>query len=95
MTLENTIKELCSKVRQSSKPLARAGTETRTQILLTLARTIEENRQEIVEANAEDLARGQSSGLSAAMMDRLKLMKIVSSSLRHPFARLPISRPRR
>ena len=73
MTLETTITELCSRVRQASKPLARAGTETRTQILLTLARTIEENRQEILEANAEDLARGQSSGLSAAMMDRLKL----------------------
>ena len=73
MTLEKTIIDLCSRVRQASKPLARAGRETRTQVLLTLAHVIEEHRQEILEANAEDLARGQSSGLSAAMMDRLKL----------------------
>ena len=76
MTLEQTIIELCSKVRQSSKPLARAGHEKRTKVLLTLAQVIEDHRQEILEANAEDLARGQSSGLSAAMMDRLKLNEV-------------------
>lgn len=73
MSLENDIIDLCSKVKQASKPLARAGHETRTKVLKTLAQVIESQRQEILEANAEDLARGQSSGLSAAMMDRLKL----------------------
>ena len=73
MTLEATITELCSKTRQAAKPLARAGSETRTKMLHTLASVIESDQHEILEANAKDLAYGQSNGLSAAMMDRLKL----------------------
>ncbi|MEC8052303.1 MAG: glutamate-5-semialdehyde dehydrogenase [Myxococcota bacterium] len=73
MTLEATITELCSRTRQAAKPLARAGRETRTKILHTLASVIESGQHEILEANAKDLAYGQSNGLSAAMMDRLKL----------------------
>ena len=73
MTLEATITELCAKTRQAAKPLARAGSDTRTKVLYTLASVIESDQHEILEANAKDLAYGQSNGLSAAMMDRLKL----------------------
>ena len=73
MTLEATITELCAKTRQAAKPLARAGSDTRTKVLHTLASVIESDQHEILEANAKDLAYGQSNGLSAAMMDRLKL----------------------
>ena len=50
MTLEATITELCSKTRQAAKPLARAGSETRTNILHTLANVIESGRHEILVA---------------------------------------------
>ena len=89
MTLENTIVDLCSKTKRSAKPLARAGSKTRTKVLLTLAGIIESERHAILEANAKDLAYGQSNGLSAAMMDRLKLDDARLGALELQSATLP------
>lgn len=81
MTLEETIEEVCRRTRKSAKPLARAGAQVRTDVLLALARKVSDEKAAILEANRQDLAFGASSGLSAAMMDRLKLDEVRLSNL--------------
>jgi len=53
--------------------LAAATTEEKNAALLALSRRLVEERGRILEANAKDLDAGQASGLSKALMDRLKL----------------------
>ena len=73
MTLEDIISDVCRQTRESAKPLARAGSDMRTAVLKTLAKNVRNDASAILEANEQDLAFGRANGLSAAMMDRLKL----------------------
>ena len=60
------------KARAASRPLAIAGAE-KNAALVAMADAIERHEAAILEANAIDVANGEESGLSPAMMDRLKL----------------------
>ena len=59
--------------RAAARPLAIASTERKNAALAALAESILRREQEILDANAIDLANGEEAGLSAALMDRLKL----------------------
>ncbi len=61
------------KARAASRPLAIASTEQKNAALVAMADAILRNEKAILEANAIDVANGEESGLSPAMMDRLKL----------------------
>ncbi|MEO1677032.1 MAG: glutamate-5-semialdehyde dehydrogenase [Pseudomonadota bacterium] len=65
--------DLGSAAQAAAAELATAPAETRASALTHAARAIEERADEILEANAKDLAYGQDKGLSPAMMDRLAL----------------------
>lgn len=59
--------------RAAATLIARSTTEVRNRALLATAEALDAARGELAEANAQDLAGGQKSGLDAAMLDRLEL----------------------
>jgi glutamate-5-semialdehyde dehydrogenase len=61
------------KARAASRPLAIADTKQKDAALAAMADAIERSEKAILDANAIDVANGEESGLSPAMMDRLKL----------------------
>ena len=61
------------KARAASRPLAIAGTKQKNAALIAMADAVERSEKAILDANAIDVANGEESGLSPAMMDRLKL----------------------
>jgi glutamate-5-semialdehyde dehydrogenase len=59
--------------KQASALMARAGTASRNKALHSLARLLRANVQALQAENAKDLERAKAAGLSAPMVDRLKL----------------------
>jgi len=64
---------LARQAKEASRELARLTTAEKNACLLAMADALEANRQSIQEANAIDMDAGAKHGLSAAMLDRLKL----------------------
>jgi glutamate-5-semialdehyde dehydrogenase len=73
MTLTEQMTRLGRQAREASRPLARLTTAQKNDCLLAMATAIEENRAAILQANATDMENAAQAGLSAAMLDRLKL----------------------
>ncbi len=67
------IQKLAQRSKQASRELAAASTLDKNEVLNRLARLLDENREQIKEANEKDLAAGRENDLSAAMLDRLML----------------------
>jgi len=61
------------RARAVAAELARTPTATKAQALRAAAAALRQGAEAVLAANAEDMARGQAAGLSAAMLDRLKL----------------------
>jgi len=72
-TTGTTIAELARAARRAGREVARAGVERRTAALVAIAEAVERRRVEILTANRADVEAGLAAGLSAAMVDRLKL----------------------
>jgi glutamate-5-semialdehyde dehydrogenase len=71
--LAETIELLGLQARQASRAMARAGAAARNQALRELARLLRAHIEPLQADNQRDLARAQEAGLSAPMLDRLKL----------------------
>jgi len=72
----NLMMELETKGRQAkaaARQLAVLSTTVKNQALLSMAAALEDGQEEILSANAVDMAAGEVKGLSAALLDRLKL----------------------
>src|SRR5690606_23919544 len=67
------MREIGSQARAASRPLATASAERKHAALVAMAEAISRRQQDILDANAVDMAAGEEAGLSPAMMDRLKL----------------------
>ncbi len=65
--------ELGRQARAASQLMARATTAQKNQALVAIARQLESSGDEILAANQRDLEAGRSSGLDAALLDRLEL----------------------
>lgn len=63
------------RARAAARPLAIATAERKHAALVAMAGAIVRREQEILNANALDMANGAEAGLSPAMLDRLKLDK--------------------
>ena len=61
------------KARAAARPLAIADAERKHAALVGMAKAIARNEQAILDANTIDMKNGEEAGLSAALMDRLKL----------------------
>jgi glutamate-5-semialdehyde dehydrogenase len=73
MTLTEQMTRLARQAKEASRPLAQLTTQQKNGCLLAMAAAIEENRAAIQKANATDMENAAQTGLSAAMLDRLKL----------------------
>jgi glutamate-5-semialdehyde dehydrogenase len=73
MTLTEQMTELARQARTASRELAKLTTAEKNSCLLAMAAALEQNHGRIAQANATDMAGGKESGLSQAMLDRLRL----------------------
>ncbi len=73
MTLTEQMTLLGRQAKEASRPLAQLTTSQKNDCLLAMAGAIEENRAAIQQANATDMENAAQAGLSAAMLERLKL----------------------
>ena len=73
MNLNEQMTQLARQARAASRKLAGLGTAEKNACLLAMATALEQNAATIKEANARDMEYGVQHGLSAAMLDRLKL----------------------
>ncbi len=73
MTLTEQMTLLAKQARAASRELARLSTAEKNLCLLAMADALLANKAAIQEANARDMKAGAESGLSSAMLDRLKL----------------------
>ena len=65
--------EIGARARAAAAELACASSERKSAALISAAAAIWDRREEILDANSMDCAYGEEKGLSAAMMDRLRL----------------------
>lgn len=67
------IQDMGIRAKAASRSLARLGTLEKNAILHALGDNLMKRKEEIILSNSKDLLKGQESGLSAALMDRLML----------------------
>ena len=65
--------ELGQRAKAASRELARASAAAKDEALLTAADLLVERTGDIVRANGEDTARAEADGMSATLLDRLRL----------------------
>ncbi|HEY4416706.1 MAG TPA: glutamate-5-semialdehyde dehydrogenase [Verrucomicrobiae bacterium] len=73
MNLNEQMTQLARQAKAASRELAKLTTAEKNACLLAMATALEQNATAIKEANALDMEFGARQGLSAAMLDRLKL----------------------
>jgi glutamate-5-semialdehyde dehydrogenase len=73
VTLTEQMTQLAKQAKAASRELSRLASGDKNACLLAMAGALEQNEAAIKEANARDMEVGASMGLSAAMLDRLKL----------------------
>jgi glutamate-5-semialdehyde dehydrogenase len=72
-SVTTSVAEICREAKLAARRLAAIDSNTKNAALLAIAGALEARVDEILEANARDLEAGRESGLSGALMDRLKL----------------------
>jgi len=65
--------QLAQQAKAASRQLATLSTAEKNACLLAMADALEQNQSAVLEANAQDMEAAAAAGLSAAMLDRLKL----------------------
>jgi len=73
MTLHDTIRLIGDQALTASRKMVNLSTKKKNAILLAMADAVDQQRDLIKEANAQDLAQAKAGGLSEAMLDRLTL----------------------
>ena len=73
MNIENYMQTLGQAARAASRQMAKASTAAKNVALLAMAADIRTRRDELLAANAEDVAEARANGLEPAMLDRLTL----------------------
>ena len=73
MTLTEQMTQIAKQAKAASRELAKLTTAEKNACLLAMADALEKNSAAIKDANALDMEFGASHGLSATMLDRLKL----------------------
>ncbi len=73
MDVQEYMTQLGQKARQASRVMAAAETGVKNQALLAMAEILDQSREMLAQANANDLDNGQKNDLAAALLDRLEL----------------------
>jgi glutamate-5-semialdehyde dehydrogenase len=72
-TIEESIQQMGRQARAAAYRLAQLSSDEKNAILRAMASSIRNNAAALMQANDKDLAAGVEKGLSAAMLDRLRL----------------------
>lgn len=67
------VRELALRAREAGPAIAALDPGERRRLIESMARSLRHRSPDILAANAQDMARGRDNGLSAAMLDRLRL----------------------
>jgi len=78
-----TIQTMAKAARRAALRLARGSADERRQALLAIADAVDAASEQIVAANATDLAAADEAGITGAMRDRLVLDAGHADALRH------------
>jgi len=81
MTLERSISDLAKKAKNASGSLVSLPTATKNNVLLKVADLLISEKDSLQLENKKDLLAGEKKGLSAAMLDRLRLSDEVIESM--------------
>jgi glutamate-5-semialdehyde dehydrogenase len=81
MTLEQTIVEVARRAKTASSSLSTLSTLTKNRVLLKISQLLMEEKEALQIANSKDLLIGTEKGLSASMLDRLRLTDAVINSM--------------
>lgn len=79
--LSNPLQPLAQAAKDAARSLAAANPQAKNSALLLLAQHLDSHRNELQQANAQDLQAAQEAGLSKAKLDRLRLSDAVLSDL--------------
>lgn len=71
--IKNVLYEMGEKARMASYKLATMSSHAKNECLMSMAAAIENSTNEIIAANEIDMRAGMENGMSAAMLDRLRL----------------------
>jgi len=71
--MSDLIQKMCEKAKEASYKLAKLSTETKNRALHNMAKALEENVDEIIEANRKDVEASKKKGVKEALLDRLIL----------------------
>ncbi|MFL5891229.1 MAG: glutamate-5-semialdehyde dehydrogenase [Solirubrobacterales bacterium] len=72
-TATRTVAEVCESAKRAARELATASAEAKDEALSRLAELLDDRADEVLQANAEDLADERAAGLTPALRDRLTL----------------------
>jgi glutamate-5-semialdehyde dehydrogenase len=81
--LKDYMQQVGRNARAASQVTARATTAAKNTALLAMAQAVRERRNELLAANAADLATARAEGLDAAMLDRLGLSEKGIEAMAH------------
>ena len=73
MAIYDEVRTLCERARAASPCVASANGDRRNAFLLSFASLLVENREDLLFANDKDTSAAEAAGMSAAMLDRLRL----------------------
>lgn len=81
ITIEQQISDLARRAKVASSSLTVLSTVTKNRVLQKVAELLIEEKESIQRENERDLVNGRQKGLSAAMLDRLRLSDMVLQSM--------------
>jgi len=81
MSVQDTIRTMAVEAKRAARNVASLSTEVKNRVLLQMAEELVARRDQIRQENEKDLAAGREKGLSAAMLDRLRLSDKVIDSM--------------
>ena len=80
---KETIVSLAERVKRASRTLMNLSTTQKTNVLISMAAALRENREYLQEENRKDLESAERNNLSPAMIDRLTLSDGVVTGMAH------------
>jgi glutamate-5-semialdehyde dehydrogenase len=72
-TTAQSVADVCAQAKRASRRLAKLDTATKNAALCGVAAALEDRADEILDANARDMAAGEEAGLDAGLLDRLEV----------------------
>ncbi|MBO4301628.1 MAG: glutamate-5-semialdehyde dehydrogenase [Desulfovibrio sp.] len=82
MTLAETMAHLGAQAKQAARAVSRATPQAKCRALTELARLLAEREDDIMAANALDIAAAKASGMDTARLDRLTLTPAIMEDMR-------------